>query len=407
MVIEIQDDGAGISSENQSLLFKEIVQFNPENLQAGGGTGLGLWISKNIVDMHNGHISVHSEGEGKGSTFRLEIPMSRKKNNSINPSIISETNSSKSSMGTITMEAHSETPSMQSLSTVESDTPIISVPVLPLSSTNIQVPQNPVTNESMATLAVTATESETSEPLSIVNESVVPYIDSVAVISANQHMKSSSAPARNKYDSSPPISYSTSYLNIQLMVESDEDDMEEIRIRVERDENSLLFVNVNISESSCMDTSASKSQSCSSSRLIHTDTEPNNRNTTAVVPIKKQKFLIVDDVTMIRKMLRKLLEQRGHTCDEAEDGLAALNMVKDETNIHIQRYDAIFMDFVMPNMSGPDATRAIRELGYTGPIIGVTGNALNEDKETFMNAGLTDIIVKPLRMEALVKILDV
>ena len=77
LVIEIQDSGAGISTENQSRLFKEIVQFNPEKLQACGGSGFGLWISKSIVAMHEGAISVHSEGEGHGSTFRLEIPMTR------------------------------------------------------------------------------------------------------------------------------------------------------------------------------------------------------------------------------------------------------------------------------------------------------------------------------------------
>ena len=76
LVIEVKDSGAGISFENQQLLFKEVVQFNPEKLQAGGGSGLGLWITKEIVDMHGGHISVYSEGEGHGSTFRLEIPMS-------------------------------------------------------------------------------------------------------------------------------------------------------------------------------------------------------------------------------------------------------------------------------------------------------------------------------------------
>ena len=77
LVMEVKDSGAGISPENQKRLFKEIIQFNPEELQDGGGSGLGLWISKAIVDMHGGCISVHSEGEGKGSTFRLEIPMTR------------------------------------------------------------------------------------------------------------------------------------------------------------------------------------------------------------------------------------------------------------------------------------------------------------------------------------------
>ena len=62
LVVVVKDTGAGISIENQKRLFTEIVQFNPEILQAGGGSGLGLWISKGIVDLHDGNIRVYSAG---------------------------------------------------------------------------------------------------------------------------------------------------------------------------------------------------------------------------------------------------------------------------------------------------------------------------------------------------------
>ncbi len=77
LVIEVKDSGVGISLEDQERLFKEIIQFKPEVLQGGGGSGLGLFITKGIVDLHGGQISVHSEGEGKGTTIHLELPMSR------------------------------------------------------------------------------------------------------------------------------------------------------------------------------------------------------------------------------------------------------------------------------------------------------------------------------------------
>ena len=138
--------------------------------------------------------------------------------------------------------------------------------------------------------------------------------------------------------------------------------------------------------------------------------------------IKKKKLLIVDDVGTNRRMLRRLLELRGHHCEEAVDGLEALNMVEEalqfsndkegsDVNIGIdwksRNYDAIFMDFVMPKMNGPEATRAIRELGYTGPVVGVTGNALHDDKLKFIHAGAKHVIIKPLKMNALLKIVDV
>ena len=75
LVIEIKDNGAGISEENQRRLFKEIVQFNPELLQNGGGSGLGMCISKSLIEMHGGSISVCSGGEGQGCVFTLRLPM--------------------------------------------------------------------------------------------------------------------------------------------------------------------------------------------------------------------------------------------------------------------------------------------------------------------------------------------
>jgi Histidine kinase-, DNA gyrase B-, and HSP90-like ATPase len=77
--IVVSDSGAGISPENQKKLFKEVVQFNPEKLQGGGGSGFGLFITKGIVDLHGGEISVYSAGEGKGTSFTLRLPMAREK----------------------------------------------------------------------------------------------------------------------------------------------------------------------------------------------------------------------------------------------------------------------------------------------------------------------------------------
>eukprot|EP01038_Epipyxis_sp_PR26KG_P009382 gene9382-12641_t len=71
----ISDSGPGISLENREKLFSQYSQFDPSILQGGGGSGLGLWISKVIVDLHGGEISCHSDGEDKGSTFYFSIPL--------------------------------------------------------------------------------------------------------------------------------------------------------------------------------------------------------------------------------------------------------------------------------------------------------------------------------------------
>ncbi len=124
------------------------------------------------------------------------------------------------------------------------------------------------------------------------------------------------------------------------------------------------------------------------------------------------KLLIVDDSKLNRKMLRRLLEAQGHVCEEADDGQIAVNMVN--VKLHQQSidreigfiYDAILMDFVMPIMNGPTATMEIRKLGYKNPIIGVTGNALEKDKEIFMTAGASHVFIKPLDASLITKALQ-
>jgi len=77
--ISVEDSGPGLSAENLAQLFKEGVQFNANKLQAGGGSGLGLFIAKGIVLLHCGLISAQSAGINKGATFIVELPVVRKK----------------------------------------------------------------------------------------------------------------------------------------------------------------------------------------------------------------------------------------------------------------------------------------------------------------------------------------
>jgi CheY-like chemotaxis protein len=74
--ISVSDNGAGISIDNQTKLFTDIVQFNAKALQGGGGSGIGLWVSRKLMDAHGGTIGVYSAGEGLGSTFFIGLPLS-------------------------------------------------------------------------------------------------------------------------------------------------------------------------------------------------------------------------------------------------------------------------------------------------------------------------------------------
>eukprot|EP00607_Mallomonas_marina_P009307 CAMPEP_0182418152 /NCGR_PEP_ID=MMETSP1167-20130531/2617_1 /TAXON_ID=2988 /ORGANISM="Mallomonas Sp, Strain CCMP3275" /LENGTH=493 /DNA_ID=CAMNT_0024592187 /DNA_START=733 /DNA_END=2214 /DNA_ORIENTATION=- len=223
--IQVIDNGPGISESNLKLLFRDVVQFSPEKLQAGGGSGLGLWIAHKIVHMHEGSLKAESDGEGCGSTFTLELDLQK-----ILPDVLND---------------------------VEDTVRIITTPI------------------------------------------------------------------------------------IQFALEEKSID---------------------------------------------------------VVPVKS--VLIVDDARMNRKMAHKILSKYVEVIYEAEDGCAALQVLSDAMESG-QSFDLITMDFVMPNMDGPTATRKIREMGYKGVIIGVTGNALADDIEYFQSQGADDVLPKPLDVNAL------
>jgi PAS domain S-box-containing protein len=74
IIVEVSDTGLGIDAAAQQLIFLPFEQAGLANNHAFGGLGLGLSITKAIVEMHAGRISVHSAGAGKGTTFRVELP---------------------------------------------------------------------------------------------------------------------------------------------------------------------------------------------------------------------------------------------------------------------------------------------------------------------------------------------
>jgi len=73
--IEVADTGGGMNEEQLATVFESGVQFNANKNQKGGGSGLGLFIAKGIVDQHNGTLTVSSDGMGKGTSFFCKLPV--------------------------------------------------------------------------------------------------------------------------------------------------------------------------------------------------------------------------------------------------------------------------------------------------------------------------------------------
>ena len=75
MVVEVNDSGIGIEPEALSRIFNAFEQAERSITRQFGGLGLGLAISKALVEMHGGTIAAHSEGRDKGATFRVRLPL--------------------------------------------------------------------------------------------------------------------------------------------------------------------------------------------------------------------------------------------------------------------------------------------------------------------------------------------
>jgi len=111
------------------------------------------------------------------------------------------------------------------------------------------------------------------------------------------------------------------------------------------------------------------------------------------------KILVVDDNKVNLNVSSGLLGLYKITVESALSGSQAIELLK------INQYDLIFMDHMMPEMDGIEATALIRQMGIQTPIVALTANAIIGVKETFLAAGMNDLLTKPIKKDALSQVL--
>jgi signal transduction histidine kinase/HPt (histidine-containing phosphotransfer) domain-containing protein/ActR/RegA family two-component response regulator len=112
------------------------------------------------------------------------------------------------------------------------------------------------------------------------------------------------------------------------------------------------------------------------------------------------RVLLVDDVETNLFVAEGLMSPYGIKCDKVTGGRKAIDLIE-RGNV----YDVVFMDHMMPEMDGIEATRIIRSRGYTGTIIALTANALSGNDTMFKENGFDDFISKPIDIRLLDKAL--
>lgn len=117
---------------------------------------------------------------------------------------------------------------------------------------------------------------------------------------------------------------------------------------------------------------------------------------------KGKKILVVDDNKLNIKVARRALQNFEFEIDEAEDGQVCLDKINAGNE-----YDLILMDIMMPNMSGEETIKKLKEnKNFNTPVIALTADALSGAKEKYMQEGFADYIAKPFSRDQIKEKLD-
>ena len=135
--------------------------------------------------------------------------------------------------------------------------------------------------------------------------------------------------------------------------------------------------------------------------------EQKNERTVSSHDYSGKRALLVEDNELNRELVLAILKETGIQIDCAEDGIEAVNIINEAPE---DKYDLVLMDIQMPRMDGYTATREIRTLPDNRkaniPIVAMTANAFDEDKRKAFECGMNGHIVKPIDIKVITSVFD-
>ena len=347
----IRDTGIGISEEFLPRIFDAFSQEDATPAGSFGSTGLGMPITKSIVELMNGQIEVESK-KGEGTTFTVTITLTQ------------------ADRETGEAEEFDLNPHEMSVLVVDDDRIACEHAQLVLSHLGITCKTVLSGEEAVELVKIRHTRRDDFDLLLV--DWKMPGLDGVET----------TRQIRSIVGTNTPIIILTSY--------NWEDVEEEAReAGVDSFASKPLFAGAVLDE---FRTAFRKKLSAPARPMAD---------------LKGRRVLLAEDVAINAEIMTMVLSMRDMLVDHAENGKIAVSMFKDHDPGY---YDAVLMDMRMPEMDGLEATRAMRASNRadakTIPIIALTANAFDEDVQRSMQAGLNAHLSKPVEPDLLFQTLE-
>lgn len=340
----VSDSGIGIGAHQQEQMFQPFVQADGSNTRQQGGTGLGLTISRQLCQLMGGELTLESIA-GAGSLFRFQLPFE----------VLAEEDKVRSLI---------PANKLLDLRVLAVDDNSIGRRILKNILTRMKFDVEVVNSAKKALTAIRIAEDE-GQPFGLL---IVD--DNMPEISG---MEMSKMLAEQQTSEAPRI----------LMVTANQ---KELLMQQAQDAGIDAVVAKPVQPSPLFDAIMQV--------FGYTSITPSSSTSTCSVLWDDVQLLLVEDHELNRQVARDLLTKVGISAAEAINGAVAVEMVRNH------KYDIVLMDIQMPVMDGLEATNIIRKLDNCSieqlPIVAMTANAFEQDRQDSLNAGMNGHLNKPI-----------
>lgn len=364
--LSVRDTGIGIPKEAQAKLFQPFTQVDASTTRKYGGTGLGLAICKQLTELMGGKIFLESE-EGRGSTFSVELTLERQ-------------------------------PYVHQLSQ-----PAVRIPV-DLQGKRLLVVDDNATNRKILRYQATAwgmmvEEAENAYQAMDKLRQAVREGRPFPLAVLDMQMPEVDGETLGRWIKADPQLSQT-----QLVMMTSLGLGEHSRRAAEIGFAAYLVKPVKQSRlQEALVMALGKSSGLATS-LLSMSTAASQSAPSPSRPQQSLRILLAEDNPVNQKVALRQLQSLGYLADVVANGQEVLDLLEQV------KYDLIFMDCQMPVMDGYEATRRLRQRergsGHRTVVIALTANAMHEDRERCLQAGMDDYLSKPVLKEDLERVIN-